>query len=118
MALKYFLFALLVAAITASGNMVLKIGAAKESWLPFAWLPPVNGYFILGAGLFAASLLVYMLLLKDLPLYVAQSMIAIQYVGVMIAARWGLGEKMSVTDIVGMAFILFGIFLVANRSVE
>lgn len=118
MTLKYLFFALLAASFTVTANMVLKVGTAKESWLPFSWMPPVNAYFIAGAGLFAVSLLVYMLLLRDLPLYVAQSMIAVQYIGVMIAARWGLGEKMSLTDLAGMSLIMLGIFLVAQRAGE
>jgi len=116
MAVKYFIYALIIATITAMGNFVLKIGAGKESWLPWTWLPPVNGYFLLGGGLFCLSLFVYLYLLKDLPLFVAQSMIAVQYIAVMLVARWGLHEKMAVSDIAGMALILAGIFLVAQRA--
>jgi len=116
MSIKYFLIAILIVVITASGNFILKIGASKPSWFSFVWMPPINAHFILGAFLFGVSLIIYMFLLKDLPLFVAQSLIALQYVAIMLIARFALDEKMSSSDLVGMALIVGGILLVAHRG--
>jgi drug/metabolite transporter (DMT)-like permease len=116
MAIKYIIVALLIAIITATGNLILKIGSSKPSWLSVTWMPTVNVYFIIGGFLFGLSLLIYMFLLKDLPLFVAQSLIAMQYIAVMLIARFVLDEKMLWSDLIGMGLIVCGIILINQRS--
>ena len=66
-----------------------------------------------GLGAYAVSLAMYLVLLTRVPLNVATSIAALNFVAVLLAARWVLGEPIPPLRYVGFAFILLGIAIVA-----
>lgn len=93
-------------------NLLVKIGAGPPGLSP-AWpLSLVNGYTTLGAASFALGLMFYVSVLRTLPLNVAQSMFAAQYVFVIFASVLLLGEPVSPLRWAGIALNADGIVIV------
>jgi drug/metabolite transporter (DMT)-like permease len=98
-------------ACTVAANLLLKVGAMA---------PPADRVFfgVLGwasaAGLvtFGIGGLIYAVVLRAVPLNVAQVATAMQFIGVVIAASAFLGEPISPTRWVGIAITCIGLVLV------
>jgi drug/metabolite transporter (DMT)-like permease len=104
-------FALMIG-LTAVGNVLMKLGAsvplAERSLFGIvAWQSCA------GIAIFAAAVVVYAALLQWLPLNMAQSFAALQFVAVIIASAWFLGEPISLSRWVGIVLIAVGILTVA-----
>lgn len=97
---------------TVAANLLMKTGAsahgAAADFLSKATSWPV----LLGVGCFAAAAVLYVLILSWLPLNVAQSFAAAQFIAVIVAARIVLAEPISDTQWLGIAFISLGIGIV------
>jgi undecaprenyl phosphate-alpha-L-ara4N flippase subunit ArnE len=65
-----------------------------------------------GLALFAIGGLIYALVLRALPLHVAQAFAAAQYIAVVMAASLLLRERIACTTWFGIGFIVVGIVLV------
>ena len=97
---------------TVAANLLLKSGAVTDpigSFVEKLLQPRV----MLGLALFGAGALLYILVLSRLALNVAQSMLALQYVGVMLSSVWVLGEPMPAVRLLGAAMITVGVAIVA-----
>ena len=98
-------------AFTVGANLMLKLGAAA---------PPAERVFFglfgwksaAGLALFGCGGMLYAVLLRAIPLNVAQVFAAMQFVGVVLAASLVLGETISPARWVGIAFVSVGILLV------
>jgi len=98
--------------LTVAANLMLKLGAAA---------PPVERIFFgvvgwqsaAGLALFGCGGLLYAVLLRSIPLNVAQVFASAQFVGVVLAASLVLGEAISPARWIGIAFVSFGILLVS-----
>jgi drug/metabolite transporter (DMT)-like permease len=100
-----------VVGFAIAANVTLKIGATAPAadrvfFGVFGWKTA------LGLGLFGCGGLLYAVLLRWVPLNLAQSFTAAQFVGVIAAASLMLSEPISPTRWVGIVFIGFGILLV------
>jgi drug/metabolite transporter (DMT)-like permease len=98
-------------AFTVAANLMLKLGAGvpeaqRVLFGLFGWES------LAGLALFGCSGIVYAFLLRRVPLNVAVSFTAAQFVGVIIAASLVLGEPISPARWLGIACISFGILLV------
>jgi len=105
---------LLIAAMILSaviGNLLLKTGvlARQPSGLVTVILHP---RVICGLTLFGGAAMLYLLVLQRMPLNVAQSMMALQFVGVMLGSVVILGEPMPPTRLLGAALITIGVLIV------
>jgi len=97
---------------TVAANLMLKLGAA---------VPPAERVLFgvlgwksaAGLALFGCSGLLYAVLLRSVPLNLAQVFTAAQFVGVVLAASLILGEPISPTRWLGIAFVSLGIVLVS-----
>lgn len=69
----------------------------------------------LGGGLYVASALVNVWVLRFLPYSVVMPMTAVTYIWTMLLSRLRLGEKITRKKILGVALILAGAVLVALR---
>jgi len=102
---------LLAAGCTVLGNLAAKTGAdqvvAGNAVLGF-----LNGRILLGIGCFGAAYICYTLALQRVALDTAQSFIAVQYIGVILASWLILNEPISLVRWAGVALIMGGIFLV------
>jgi drug/metabolite transporter (DMT)-like permease len=101
----------LMIGLTAAGNILMKLGAS----VPLAQRPIlglVAWQSCAGIAIFAAAVTVYAVLLQWLPLSVAQSFAALQFVAVILASSWILGESISLPRWIGIALIAVGIVTV------
>ncbi len=98
-------------AFTVAANLMLKLGAGvpEAQRVLFGLLGWKSAA---GLALFGCGGIVYAFLLRQVPLNVAQSFTAAQFVGVIIAASLVLGEPISPARWLGIACICFGIFVV------
>ncbi len=95
------------------GNIFLKIGATTEPeravfFGMFGWQT------IMGIGCFAGAVLCYAFALRVLPLHLAQSIAALQFVGAVTAAYIIFGEPIDEMKWIGILMICGGLVLVAN----
>jgi drug/metabolite transporter (DMT)-like permease len=107
---------LVMIGFTVLGNLLLKQGASAYGRHGDSLLALVNGYTVAGLLSFATAMCSYMLILTKLPLNVAQSFAAAQFVAVILASYFLLGEPIDGLRWAGIAMITFGILLV-GRSV-
>ncbi len=96
---------------TVAANLLLKAGAMvpAESRV---FLGILGWQSIFGLAMFGFGGLIYAMLLRRVPLNVAQVFAATQFIGVIIAARVVLGEPISSLRWVGIGMTCFGIFIV------
>ncbi len=104
----------------AFANIFLKIGSQHgldlSTWNPFLFISK-NPAFVVGIVLFACNALLYFLALRTLPLSVAYPvMVAMSFIIVGSYAIFGIGEQVSLIQIIGYALILAGIALVLVRA--
>ena len=108
------IYILIIATIacTVLGNLLLKTGADKPG-LHEVWpLSIVNMYVIGGAVSFGLGLLFYTMILKKMPLNIAQSIFSIQFVVVIIASSVFLNEAIPLVRWLGFAFVAVGLFII------
>ncbi len=67
-----------------------------------------------GLACYVVSVVVWILALSRVPVSVAYPMLSIGYVVNAIAAWWLFGESLGAQKLVGIAFIIVGVFLVAR----
>jgi multidrug transporter EmrE-like cation transporter len=103
-------FAVMIAC-TVIGNIFMKLGAS----VPLADRPLfgiVAWQSCAGVAVFVAAVIIYSILLQWMPLNVAQSFAALQFVAVIIASTWFLGEPISLLRWLGIGLIVAGIVAV------
>ena len=103
---------LISASCTVAGNLILKVGTGRKgigSVWPFTI---VNGQVVLAAGAFVFALLFYAMLLKRLPLSLAQAIMSMQFVLVILAANLLLGESIGWMRWLGITVIAVGLIIV------
>ena len=109
--MRIFLAFALMIACTVVGNIFMKLGAS----VPLADRPLfglVAWQSCAGVAVFAAAVIIYSILLQWMPLNVAQSFSAFQFVAVIIASAWFLGEPISGARWLGIVLIVAGIIAV------
>ncbi|MEM7221346.1 MAG: hypothetical protein AAF495_00095 [Pseudomonadota bacterium] len=109
--MKIFIAFVVMISCTVAANLMMKSGA----------MVPVHERFILGLlswksliGLcvFAIAALIYAWLLQWVPLNVAQSFAAAQFIAVILASAWVLSEGISLSRWIGILLIATGILVV------
>jgi drug/metabolite transporter (DMT)-like permease len=88
----------------------MKVGSAKFNIKNLLDLDNCKVY--IGLILFAVALVVWIFILKKLPLNVAQSFSVLQFVGVILASWLVLSEPISGLRWVGIVFVFFGVLIV------
>lgn len=102
---------LVMTGFTVGANLLLKI-AADRSDLP-ALFGLFNAYTLAGFVAYSCAGIVYAMLLKLLPLNIAQSFSAAQFVAVIIASTVVLSEPIGLLRWLGIGLIATGIVVVA-----
>ena len=106
----------------ASAQLLLKAGTNAVGHFEFQWdnALPVAGQLatqpalVAGIGCYGLSLLVWIMALSRVPVSVAYPMVAIGYVLNAFAAWLWLGESLGAQKLVGIAFIILGVWLIAR----
>jgi drug/metabolite transporter (DMT)-like permease len=100
-------------ACTVVGNLLLKVGAGQKGistiW-PFSLL---NFQVFLGAIAFCFAMVFYIMVLKRTALNLAQSIFAVQFVLVILAANLVLHEPIGIQRWIGITLIALGLIVVA-----
>jgi drug/metabolite transporter (DMT)-like permease len=107
------IFILAAMSCTVVGNLLLKTGVANRgvsSVWPFSLL---NLQTSLGALSFCFAMIFYMMVLQRTALNLAQSIFALQFVLVIIAANVILGEPIGPQRWIGIGLIAVGLFVIS-----
>src|SRR5437868_2607551 len=96
---------------TVIANLLLKVGAAEDTEAELG-LGAVGPKSLLGILFFGFALLLYLWLLRVLPLNVAQSLAAAQFVAIILASWMILSEAVPPLRWLGIAMIACGIVIV------
>jgi len=100
-------------AFTVIANLLLKTGAVMAREAGGEWWMQVLHWRILAAfASFGVAALFYMVLLRNVPLNVAQSYTAAQFVAIVLASAFVLSEPISGIRWIGIAMIAGGIAVV------
>jgi len=98
---------------TVVANLLLKTGASAASSSGASVLMTfMNWRTIAGLASFGVAGLLYAVVLRWLPLNVAQSFAAAQFVAVILASLLVLGERVTTMQLAGIFFIAVGIAFV------
>ena len=103
---------LVSASCTVIGNLALKVGADRRGMGSLWPLTLVNRYVVFAAGAFVLAFLFYAMLLKRLPLNLAQAIMSLQFVVVILAAGLMLNERIGRLRWLGIALMAIGLLIV------
>jgi multidrug transporter EmrE-like cation transporter len=100
--------------LKAGTNRVGEFAFALENLVPIGGKLAANPFILGGMACYAVSLVVWIMALSRVPVSIAYPMLSIGYV-VNALAAWALfGESLAAQKLVGIAFIVVGVFLVAR----
>lgn len=111
--MRLFVYYIMMVAMTVAANLLLKSGAERSG---NSLIELFNIRILFGFIFFGLAACFYILVLTKLPLNVAQSFAAIQFVAVIMAAHFFLGEPIDATRALGIFLIFCGILLVGKSS--
>jgi drug/metabolite transporter (DMT)-like permease len=100
---------------TVCANLALKIGAMAPAASRVV-LGVLSWQSVAGLALFGLGGVVYSVLLRAVPLNVAQVFASMQFVGVILAANFVLGEPISGLRWAGIGFTVLGIAIVGATA--
>jgi multidrug transporter EmrE-like cation transporter len=100
-----------VVACNVLGNVFVKLGSSSigDGGVMFGLIKAQTVY---GGVFFVISLVCYAFALRTLPLHLAQAIVALQFVGTIIAAAVVFGEVITVVKWTGIALVCVGLTLV------
>lgn len=108
--------------LNAAAQLLLKAGTNRIGEFAFSWenVVPIglkvaaNGPIIAGLACYVVSVVVWILALSRVPVSVAYPMLSIGYI-VNAFAAWALfGESLAAQKLIGIGFIIIGVWLVAR----
>jgi undecaprenyl phosphate-alpha-L-ara4N flippase subunit ArnE len=98
---------------TVIANLLMKTGAVLGRDAGGSWISQVLHWRIVGGlACFAAGAIVYIVVLRTLPLNVAQSFAAAQFIAVILASALVLSEPIGAAQWIGILLIACGIAIV------
>lgn len=117
-------FSLLMAGVllNAAAQLLLKAGTNRvgvfaftlDNLLPIGARLAMSPPILAGLGCYVVSVAVWILGLSRVPVSVAYPMLSVGYVVNAVAAWMLFGESMAAQKLVGIGFIVVGVFLVAR----
>jgi len=109
-------FALVTVLLNGSAQLLLRKAAltGANPANPFSLMR--NGWFMVGLGAYAVSVLTWLFVLKRVPLAVAAPFVALVYVLVPLASRLVFDDHVNSRMWIGMLLVVFGVTLVAQGS--
>ena len=108
--------------LNAAAQLLLKAGTNRvgefaftvENVLPVGSRLLQSPPILAGMACYAVSLVVWILALSRVPVSVAYPMLSVGYVVNALAAWWLFGESITAQKLVGIGFIVVGVYLVAR----
>lgn len=108
--------------LNATAQLLLKAGTNRVGEFAFAWdnlvpvgtrlatSPPIIG----GLACYVVSVVVWILALSRVPVSVAYPMLSVGYIVNALAAWMLFGESLTAQKMIGIGFIVVGVYLVAR----
>jgi multidrug transporter EmrE-like cation transporter len=108
--------------LNAAAQLLLKAGTTRVGEFAFSLdnLVPVGSrlaaspHILGGLGCYVVSVVVWIMALSRVPVSVAYPMLSVGYVVNALAAWYLFGESITIQKLVGIGFIIVGVFLVAR----
>ena len=108
--------------LNAAAQLFLKAGTLRigefafsvENIVPIGVRLATQPFIVAGVGCYVISLVVWILGLSRVPVSIAYPMLSIGYIVSAIAAWYLFGESLTAQKIVGIGFIVIGVYLVAK----
>jgi multidrug transporter EmrE-like cation transporter len=108
--------------LNAAAQLLLKAGTNRVGEFAFSWdnIVPIgarlalNPPILCGLGCYVVSVVVWILALSRVPVSVAYPMLSVGYIVNAIAAWLLFGESLAAQKLIGIGFIIVGVFLVAR----
>ena len=117
-------FALLMTGVllNAAAQLLLKAGTNRigefsfvlDNLVPIGSRVATSPHILGGVACYVVSLVVWILALSRVPVSVAYPMLSVGYIVNAVAAWMLFGESLTVQKLVGIGFIVIGVFLVAR----
>lgn len=98
--------------LTVAANLLMKVGATSIV-SGGGWACYLNWKLLSGLLCFALASLVYIVILKTLPLNVAQAFASVQFIAVILASSLILSEPIGMVRCAGIILIAIGIAIVS-----
>ena len=108
--------------LNAGAQLLLKAGTNRmgtfafsmENVLPIGTSIATSPPILAGLACYVVSVVVWILALSRVPVSVAYPMLSVGYIVNAFAAWWLFGESLGAQKLVGIGFIVAGVFLVAR----
>lgn len=108
--------------LNAAAQLFLKAGTLRigefafsaENIIPIGWKLATQPFIVAGVGCYVISLVVWILGLSRVPVSIAYPMLSIGYIVSAVAAWYLFGESLTAQKMVGIGFIVIGVYLVAK----
>ena len=108
--------------LNAAAQLLLKAGTNRIGEFSFAFenIVPIgtriasSPHILAGLGCYVVSVVVWILALSRVPVSVAYPLLSVGYIVNAVAAWMLFGESLGMQKIVGIGFIIVGVFLVAR----
>ena len=122
MTLFSFSFILIGVLLNAAAQLLLKAGTNRigefsfvlDNLVPIGSRIAASPHILGGVACYVVSLVVWILALSRVPVSVAYPMLSVGYIVNAFAAWMLFGESLSAQKLVGIGFIVVGVFLVAR----
>jgi multidrug transporter EmrE-like cation transporter len=101
---------LLKAGTTRVGEFAFSLDNLVPVGMKLAASPPI----LAGLACYGVSLVVWIMALSRVPVSVAYPMLSVGYIVNALAAWWLFGESLGAQKLVGIGFIVVGVYLVAR----
>ena len=108
--------------LNAAAQLFLKAGVTRigefvfsaENIVPIGTRIAMSPWILAGLSCYVVSVVVWILGLSRVPVSVAYPMLSIGYILNAVAAWWLFGESLTAQKLVGIGFIVVGVYLVAR----
>ena len=108
--------------LNAAAQLLLKAGTNRigvfefsaQNLVPVGTQVATSPFILGGLACYAVSVVVWIMALSRVPVSVAYPMLSIGYIVNALAAWWLFGESITAQKLVGIGFIVIGVFLVAR----
>ncbi len=97
---------------TVAANLTLKVASQSHGFGTVWPLSIVNTRVVFAAGAFAMAFVFYTMLLRRLPLSLAQAIISVQFVLVILAANVLLDEPVGAIRWIGISLMALGLLVI------
>lgn len=117
-------FSLVMAGVllNAAAQLLLKAGTTRvgefaftlDNLAPVGWRLATSPYIAGGLACYVVSVAVWILALSRVPVSIAYPMLSVGYIVNALAAWYLFGESLTMQKLVGIGFIVVGVYLVAR----